>query len=358
MSSQAQERALHQAIRERTFAPVYYLHGEDDFLKEDAVKRLLAAAVDPATRDFNLEIRRAADLDGETLGSLVGTPPMMADRRVVVLRDLGGIRKEAKGALERYLARPAPDVVLVLVLGAGGKVDKAIADRAQAVEFAPLTGERLPKWIAHHAKDQLDVDITPGAVELLQGAVGNDLPQLACELEKLCSYTNGGTIDEDAVAAIVGVRRGETLGDFLDAIAGKETRTALALVEHILGQPKSGAVPVIIALATQMLALAWGRARMERGTPRNQLASEYFGLLKETGAFPMRPWGEAASAWTRYVDRWTLPELDRALEVLRRADAAAKESRLSSDEQLVTSVVLELCASGASGGRRAPTRAA
>ena len=72
----------------------------------------------------------------------------------------------------------------------------------------------------------------------------------------------------------------------------------------------------------------------------------------------MRPWGEAASAWTRYVDRWTLPELDRALDVLRTADAAAKESRLSSDEQLLTSVVLELCAGGASGASRSPTRAA
>src|SRR4051812_3801080 len=78
------ERALHKALKERAFAPVYLLHGDEEFLKEDAVRRILEAAVDPATRDFNLEIRRAGDLDGETFGSLLGTPPMMADRRVVV----------------------------------------------------------------------------------------------------------------------------------------------------------------------------------------------------------------------------------------------------------------------------------
>ena len=90
MSASAQ-KALNKAIRDGGFAPVYYFHGDDDFLKDDAVKRLVKSAVDPATRDFNLELRRAADLDAETLGSLLGTPPMMAERRVVVLRDVAAL---------------------------------------------------------------------------------------------------------------------------------------------------------------------------------------------------------------------------------------------------------------------------
>ena len=94
MSAPAQ-RTLQKAIREGVFAPAYYLHGDDDYLKEDAVRRLVASAGDPATRDFNLEIRRAADLDAETVDALLGTPPMMAERRVVVLRDVAGMKKIA-----------------------------------------------------------------------------------------------------------------------------------------------------------------------------------------------------------------------------------------------------------------------
>lgn len=346
MSASAQ-KALNKAIRDGGFAPVYYLHGDDDFLKDDAVKRLVKSAVDPATRDFNLEIRRAADLDAETLDSLLGTPPMMAERRVVVLRDVAGLKKDARQALDRYLARPASDLVLVLVAVAGGKADKALCDKATAVEFEPLTGDRVPKWIVHHAEAELGASITPEAVTLLQEAVGSDLPTLCCELEKLASYANGRPIDEDAVTAIVGVRRGETLSDLLDAIAARETRTALGLVEHVLAQPKTSAVSIVMALTVQTLALAWGRARFERGSGRNQLSGEFFSLLKETGAFPMRPWGEAASAWTRYVERWTLPQLDRALDLLLAADVALKETRLSTDEQLLATLVLSLCAAPA-----------
>jgi hypothetical protein len=35
----------------------------------------------PPTRDFNLEIRRASELDAEALDALLSTPPMLAERR-------------------------------------------------------------------------------------------------------------------------------------------------------------------------------------------------------------------------------------------------------------------------------------
>jgi DNA polymerase-3 subunit delta len=50
------------------------------------------------------------------------------------------------------------------------------------------------------------------------------------------------------------------------------------------------------------------------------------------------------SAWTAVVDRWTAPALDRALDLLLDADVALKETRISSDEQLIASLVLALCA--------------
>ena len=56
------------------------------------------------------------------------------------------------------------------------------------------------------------------------------------------------------------------------------------------------------------------------------------------------PWGEAATAWTRAVDQWSPAQLDRALAALLAADCALKESKVSSDEQVLATVVLELCA--------------
>jgi DNA polymerase-3 subunit delta len=345
----ATERALRTAITRRVFDPVYFLHGDDDFRKEDALTHLLAAAVDPATRDFNTEVRRATEIDTADLDALLSTPPMMAERRVVVIRDVTALKKDARTVLDRYLAHPAADTVLVLVTAAGSKADKALADHATAVDIAPLSGERLGDWISRRA-ESLGVTITPEASALLQAAVGADAGQLAAELDKLASYVAGSgssdeaTIDDSAVSDIVGVRRGETLGDLLDRVADADAPGALALVDHVLAQPKVTGVSVIMALATQTLAIAYGVATRARGTPVGRLSSELFSLLKETGAYPGRPWGEAVSTWVRGTDRWTPEALDRALDVLLTADRALKDTRVSSDEQLVAGVIMSMCA--------------
>lgn len=364
------ERAFWKSLRSRGFAGAYCVYGEDDFLKESAVKQLVDAAVDAATRDFNLDVRQGGELDAETLGTLLSTPPMMAERRVVVVRDAGALKKDARAWLDDYLERTsaapegagAADVVLVLVFASGekGKPDKTLLSRTLATDFAPLSWERLPRWIAHYASTELGVSVSDAAAELLQQAVGNDLAALAAELDKLASYSRGKEIDESAVAEAVGVRRGETLADFLDMVARRDAAGALALVPHILTQPKTTGVSVVMALTTQTLALAWGEAALSSGLPPSRLQNEYFNFLKSGGGpFTGRPWGDAARAWAATAATWDAASLDAALDALLAADVALKDTRVSSDEQTLATLVLALCVGAARRpGRRPAARAA
>jgi DNA polymerase-3 subunit delta len=337
-------KTLREALKRRSFDGAYYITGDDDYQKGDAVKQLIEAVLDPQSRDFNLDVRKASDLDEGTLGSLLSTPPMMAARRVIVVQEVGALRKDARKALDDYLEDPAPDLLLVLTAASGSKADTALSRSATLLQFDPLTGDRIPRWIAHHATSALGVRITEPAVELLQAAVGSDLHQLASELDKLASFTQGKEITEDAVVAIVGVRRGETQADLLDAVADRNVSRALELIPHILSQPKTTAVSVVMALSTQMIAIAWGRARLDDGMSRGQLAQEYFDLLKETSAFTGRSWGSATAVWARAAERWSGQAIDYALEAMLEADIALKESKVSSEEQILATVVLSLCA--------------
>jgi len=341
------EKALHAALKKHEFDPVYYFYGDDDFLKDMRVRELVEVAVDPATRDFNLELRCGTEVDAEALDSLLSTPPMLAERRVVVMREVDKLKKDARKLLDDYLKRPAADSVLLLVSLSGIKVDKGLSERSTAVEFAPLTGDRVLKWVAYQAETVLGRIITPAAVFLLVEAVGDDLSQLAMELEKLASFSSD-TIDEAAVSSVVGVRRGESLGDLLDAVAARDATTALTLIPGVLQQPKMSAVLIGMHLATQTLALSYGEAARARGIPARSLYNEFMTLLRETGAFPGRPWGDAVNAWTKYSERWSAGELDVALAALLAADEAFKETKISSDEQLLTSLVLALCGTGSS----------
>jgi hypothetical protein len=76
-------------------------------------------------------------------------------------------------------------------------------------------------------------------------------------------------------------------------------------------------------------------------------------MMGEARSAPVgRPWSEAVGAMTRHADRWDCPDVDRALMLLAGADSALKETGVSSDEQVLSTLVLAMCAS------RRTTRAA
>jgi DNA polymerase-3 subunit delta len=93
--------------------------GEDDFQKDDAVKQLVEAAIEPAMRDFNMEVVRAQELDPRTLDAALSALPMLADRRILVIKDASGLKKDARKVLDRYLEKPSPDVLVILVETSG-----------------------------------------------------------------------------------------------------------------------------------------------------------------------------------------------------------------------------------------------
>lgn len=348
MARDAALKTLRDALKRRQFDAAYYVYGEDEFQKNDAVRQLVDAAVDPGTRDFNFDVRRGPELTPEAIDSLAGTPPMMAERRVAVIRDVNALRKDARAALERHLDRPAHDTTLILVAAGGAKADKVLEKKATPLEFNPLSDDRLPRWISHHASSEYGVEITETAAELLQEAVGNDLYQLSGELDKLASFTNGGTITDEAVSQVVGIRRGETVSDLLDRVLERDATAALELMPHVLMQPKTSAVSIVMALSTQTLAVAWGRARLDTGLPEGRLEGEYFSLLKATSAYPGRPWGSAARAWAQAARSWTCAECEAALDALLAADIALKESRVSAEDQILATTLLAVCAAGRS----------
>lgn len=338
-------KALKAALESARFEPVYLFHGADDFLKEERLRDVMARATEPSTREFNVESLRGEGLDVATLSAALDALPMLAERRVVVLHDPGALKKPARQRLDRFLGAPAPEVLLILVAPAGAKADAALVGHKSvaSVEFKALVNDDLLKWIDHRVRNACGTTITPEAASLLASYGGNDLALLAGELQKLASFTGGAPIDHAAVDAVTGMRPGHTLGDLLDLAAVRDTNGAIGMVEEVLSQPKQSAVTLVMALATQMLAIGWGVSARARGLPQSRLESEFFGLLKEgSSVYTGRSWGEAVKCWARAVPKWRTEDIDQALPHLLAADAALKDTKVSSEAQIVTSLLLAI----------------
>ena len=158
-----------KALEAGKLAPAYYFLGAENVLKDEATTALLDRVLDPRLRDFNLDVRSAQQLEPEDVLSLCTTLPMMAEHRVVVVRDVEAWKRKTRGkkAILQYLEKPISETVLVLIQGAAGdpkddKPDAELADHAYTVEFAELTTEEAGRWLARETA-ALGITFAPGA---------------------------------------------------------------------------------------------------------------------------------------------------------------------------------------------------
>jgi DNA polymerase III subunit delta len=295
---------------------VFYLHGEDEFRKEEAVRALVEAHLDPGTRDFNLDLLRGNELDRERLASVLGTPPMMAEWRVVVIREteaLAGSSKTRDQLLET-VAAPPPGLALILSCtvpsGSTAKFYRELASGARSAEFRAVAAGDLPGWLMERAEAAHGVRLAEEAARALGQAVGAELGLLDHELAKLAGMVDpGGEVTLAEVrAAGTRIPRQDRWGWF-DLVAERKTAEALTGLRTLLDHGESG-VGLVIGLGTHFLRLGVARSGGERAL----------------GAVLPPRQGWLARKFVGQAKRWSEEELDAAIEGLLEVDRLLKSS--------------------------------
>ncbi|HEU5358305.1 MAG TPA: DNA polymerase III subunit delta [Gemmatimonadales bacterium] len=350
--------ALRKELKAGKLRPVYYFHGPEETLKEEAAQALLDAALDPSLRDFNFDQRSAQSLDAESLHALVNTLPMMAERRVVILRDVEALKKKgnARTALLKYLDDPADGTMLILLQSAARKDerdDKADADlaaKAPSTVFDELDTDEAMAWVERTAK-KLGVQLAPDAVKHLVAAVGPELALLRLELQKFSALESPGPIDAKLVGALVGVQFGETIYDWRDAILEGDLPRALRLSAPLLDQTGVSAVGMVTLLGSSLIVLGVARAHHDRKLAGFALNKAVFDTLMRARPPKIGDWKGFVNDVVRWAPAWPQGRLRRALEATLAADIALKGTRLATEQAVITDLILQL-APPSTGGRR------
>lgn len=308
---------------------VFFLFGEEAYLRGEMEQRIVGAHLDPATRDFNLDLLRGAEVPPEQVASLIATPPMMAEWRIVVVRDAQHLAPKARDVVEQAAASPLPGLVLVISAaipsGSKARFYANLKSQATSAEFPALDVSDAPGWLMERALLHHQLEMDGDAARALAAASGTDLGVLAAELQKLADFVRGRPrIGLDDVRAVsVHVPRVDRWGWF-DAVAERNFAAAGAALPALLESGES-AVGLIIGISAQLLrvalVLAGGPAALERE-------------LK-----PYQRW--MSRRIVPQANRWTLPELERALGELLRSDRLLKSASLS-DRQAMEELLLRL----------------
>lgn len=127
----------------------------------------------------------------------------MAEARLVLVEDVDKWKAADAKAIEAYVADPTEGTVLALVAGELKKDSpllKACQKHGQVLEFN-VVKRNLPGWVAEQFK-QVGVRAEPSACAALVHIVGEDLLQLASEVDKIATWAGDEPVGEREVEAL------------------------------------------------------------------------------------------------------------------------------------------------------------
>ena len=327
------DQEFERDISPGSFRPVYFLYGEEPFLVERAVRSIMEKAVDPAMKDFNLNIYYGNDCKGSEILDTAQTLPMFSDRRLVIVKRSESLPSATQEGLLPYLANPCKETCLVFSASKPDMRRKFFLELKKhpgTLEFRKMFDNRLAQFIISEAKSH-SRKIDPAGAELLAFMVGNNLSELSSQVEKAVIYAGARSmITVDDVREIVSHTKAFTAFELARYMGEKKLSLAIATLESMLQNGEEA--PMVLGALSSHFRRIWRiRELLDKGVSAADIGKQ----LKIHNFFLNDQINQAR--------QYTTEELERLFCSLYRGDQAVKTGSLSAT--VLHSIVFDACRS-------------
>jgi DNA polymerase-3 subunit delta len=228
--------------------PAYLLAGSDRPKIDRALERL-RRRFEPDT----VEALSAADASGDDVVAACNALGLFAaEGRLIVVDGTEAWKAADAKAVAAYLKSPAPATTLVLLAGELKKdapLAKAVAGAGDVLMWdVPKRG--LQRWVGEQFGVH-GVKVEPEAARALVELVGEDLYELAAEIDKLATWAGEERVGVDDVERLVAARGDASNFALTDAWGARDVAGVLRASESMLersGDPHSRTIPRLLGI--------------------------------------------------------------------------------------------------------------
>ena len=307
---------LNADLKSGNFKQVYLLCGEEAYLKNRYKKRLREALVDAGDL-MNFTSYTGKGIDVKQVIDQAETMPFFAERRLIQIED-SGFFKNACPELAEYLPTMPPETYMVFVeseVDKRGKLYKAVKASGRIVELGRQDEKTLTAWILSQMKKE-GKSIRRDALDLFLEKTGDDMENIANELEKLLCYTAGKDgVEYTDVEEICTVTTENKIFDMIRAVAEKRQKQAMDLYYDLLSL-KEPPMRILFLIARQFNQMLQLKDLIAQGYDSQTVASK-------AGIAPFIAKRSLAQA-----AKFELPVLQQAVEDCVEMEQAVKSGKL------------------------------
>ena len=232
------------------FEKIYFMHGEEAFFIDAITNAIIKHALEDHERDFNQTILYGKDSDALSVISEAKGYPMMAERRLVILKEA----QDFKGLddLAPYFESPSDQTIFVVnykykKYDSRKKSIKAAAKNGLVYKSDKVPEYKLAEWINTYVSSS-NYSITPKASMLIAEFLGNDLSKIVNELEKLqILVEEGTTINEIHIEENIGISKDYNVFELVNAISIGDVSKANKIVDYFDHNPKATSIIMVVS---------------------------------------------------------------------------------------------------------------
>lgn len=323
---------LIREIKTGRIKPVYLFSGEEEYLKEDALKRIKVALIKPEFSQFNYDLLAGKEVEGRELLNKLLTLPVGGGKRLILIRDAQKLNPSVKEKLIEYLKNPSQDACLILWTP---KVDlrkrfyATIGKQGESITFYPLWDRELSLWVRDYlarGKKRISVNV----LNLLIERVGNNLGEMAGELEKLLIHIGKrDEIELEDVERLVGVVKSHTLFELADTIGKKMKKEALGILSRTMEEGTS-ATEILYMIVRQFRFLLRTKDLLEKGLSE----------VRITQVLALKPF--VVKKLLSQAKNFTKEKLIESFAALLQAEVEIKSS-IKTPRMVLELLILKLC---------------
>lgn len=232
-----------KALQDGQLHGAYIFEGTEESLKQAALREVEKRLLPPGFEDLN--VSRLEGPSEDDIITACETMPLMADQRLVIVRDLhiaapkgkASTKKQDFSPLLQYLPQMAETCVLIIItdgkLAATTTLYKTISTVGTIVSFNPMTEQELSTWIIQQFK-QYDKLCSRPTASLLTFTSGTDTTLLQQEIAKLAAHcgSRDGVTDED-IREMATPSVESRIFDLTDAVVNGRQQRALSVLRDL-----------------------------------------------------------------------------------------------------------------------------
>ena len=325
-------KAFEHLLAQQAVPSVLLFEGEEEYLKREALQALRKLFLPDGLEELNESL-----LDAPETGSIIAaaeTLPFMADRRLIIVRDLPALsgRAEADEALVDYLPK-VPSTSLLLFYctqkpDARKKIYTAVKKLNGIVTFSPMRDRELTSFVTD-AFHTLGKECDERTADYLIFISGSDANQLMQEIRKIASHNpTVSAVHPDEVRTLATPTVESTVFQMVDAVVSHQQTQALTLLRDQLrnGQDR---VFILAMLLRQFRLLQHLKILQYEKRSREQIRAAL-----GVPSF-------AAEQYTRQAAAYNGSEVKQAVRLCFDTEYAIKSGRLNAEGAL-EAVILKL----------------